>query len=142
MNREEIKKILPHREPMLLIDEAGVAEDGKAHGKYTVRGDEWFLSGHFPQNPIVPGVILCEMAAQTCCVLFGDKIQGKTPVFTGLDNVRFRAQVKPGDTLEFVCAVLREKGPFCFAEGKGYVSGTLCMSGEFSFAVISGEKSD
>ena len=70
MNREELKNILPHREPMLLVDEAYVGEDGKAHGKYTVRGDEYFLKGHFPQNPIVPGVIQCEMAAQTCCAAY------------------------------------------------------------------------
>ncbi|NLK39450.1 MAG: beta-hydroxyacyl-ACP dehydratase [Clostridiales bacterium] len=136
MNREEIKRIIPHREPMLLIDEALVGEDGKAYGKYTVRGDEWFLSGHFPGNPIVPGVIQCEMAAQTCCVLFAEGVKGKTPVFTGINNVKFRKPVKPGDTLEFICAIVREKAPFYFAEGKAYVGNVLCMSGEFSFAVI------
>ena len=68
MNKEEIKKILPHREPMLLIDEAYLDEKGAAHGFYTVKGDEWFLQGHFPGNPIVPGVIQCEMAGQTCSV--------------------------------------------------------------------------
>lgn len=136
MNREELKQILPHREPMLLVDEAEIGEDGKAHGRYHVRGDEYFLQGHFPGNPIVPGVIQCEMAAQTCCVLLANEISGKTPVFTGIDKVRFRQQVKPGDTIEFVCGLTRTKHPFYFAEIRGFVNEKQCVSGEFSFAVI------
>ena len=92
MDREEIKNILPHREPMLLVDEAYLNEDGSATGYYNVRGDEFFLQGHFPGNPIVPGVIQCEMMAQSACIMFADKMQNKgtTPVYTGLDKVRFR----------------------------------------------------
>ncbi len=90
MNREEIKNLLPHREPMLLVDEITVDEEGTAHGLYRVRGDEFFLQGHFPGNPVVPGVILCEIMAQACGLLIGDEIKGKTPVYTGLDKVRFR----------------------------------------------------
>ena len=136
MNKEELKGILPHREPMLLIDEATVCEDGKAYGKYTVKGDEWFLQGHFPGKPIVPGVIQCEMLAQTCCVLMSEKIKGNTPLFTGLDKVRFRGMVLPGDTIEFVCTMVKSKEPFYFAQGSGSVGGKLCVSGEFSFALI------
>ncbi len=73
MNQEELMKILPHRRSMLLVEEATV-EDGKAHGKYHVRGDEWFLDGHFDDNPVVPGVILCEMLAQSACVLAGRRL--------------------------------------------------------------------
>lgn len=96
MTREELKEILPHREPMLLLDEATKIEDNLAEGKYTVRGDEWFLQGHFPGNPVVPGVIQCEMMAQTCCVLLVEAVKGHTPLYTGLDKVRFKGQVKPG----------------------------------------------
>ena len=101
MNREELKKILPHREPMLLVDEAYLNEDGTATGYYNVRGDEYFLQGHFPGNPIVPGVIQCEIMAQSACVLFADKMAngGVIPVYTGLDKVRFRNMVKPGDRI-------------------------------------------
>jgi 3-hydroxymyristoyl/3-hydroxydecanoyl-(acyl carrier protein) dehydratases len=136
MNREELKQFIPHREPMLLIDEASVDENGTAHGTYTVIGTEYFLQGHFPGNPIVPGVIQCEMAAQTCCVLLGEKTKGKTPVFTGIDKVKFKRQVKPGETIAFECVLTRELAPFYFAKIKGSVNGQLCVSGEFSFALI------
>ncbi len=135
MNKEEIMKILPHREDMLLLDEAE-NKDGFAIGKYHVRGDEFFLRGHFPDNPIVPGVILCEILAQSCCVLLMDKMkEGKTPVYTGLNNVKFRNPVKPGDTIITNCNIKRAKHPFYFAEGTVTVDGKLCVSAEFSFAI-------
>ena len=100
MNREEIKNILPHREDMLLLDDVENRE-GTAVGHYTVRGDEFFLKGHFPDNPIVPGVILCEILAQSACVLMQEGMdKGKLPVYTGLDHVKFRSPVKPGDTAD------------------------------------------
>lgn len=95
MNREEIKKILPHREPMLLIDEAEVTDNNRATGKYLVKGTEWFLQGHFPGNPVVPGVILCEIMAQTCGVILAETAIGKTSYFTSLDNVKFKEKVRP-----------------------------------------------
>lgn len=83
MDREEIKNILPHREPMLLVDEAYLNDDGTATGYYTVKGDEYFLCGHFPGNPVVPGVILCEIMAQSSCLLFKDKMtDGALPFYT------------------------------------------------------------
>ncbi|MFZ5975332.1 MAG: 3-hydroxyacyl-ACP dehydratase FabZ [Bacillota bacterium] len=136
MNREELMKIIPHREPMLLIDETTLVEDNKAIGKYHVKGDEWFLQGHFPGNPVVPGVILCEMMAQAGCVLIMEKIKGSTPYFTGINNVKFKNMVRPGDTLEIEASIIKSKPPFFFAQGKGYVGGSLAVSGEFSFALV------
>lgn len=137
MNREELKKILPHREPMLLVDEAYLNEDGTATGYYNVRGDEYFLQGHFPGNPIVPGVIQCEIMAQSACVLFADKMAnvGVIPVYTGLDKVRFRNMVKPGDRIRVDTKVIRSFHPMYVLHGELTVDGKKCMSGDFSFAI-------
>lgn len=135
MNRDEIMQILPHRDHMLLLDDV-VHRDGIAVGHYRVHGDEFFLKGHFPGNPIVPGVILCEILAQSACVLMQDQMAaGKLPVYTGLNNVKFRSPVKPGDTIETRCCITRAKHPFYFAEGTITVDGRLCVSAEFSFAI-------
>ena len=136
MTQEEIMQILPHRDDMLLLDE--VSMDGSdAVGHYRVRGDEFFLRGHFPGNPIVPGVILCEILAQSACVLMKDAMaEGKLPVYTGLNNVKFRSPVRPGDTIETRCRIRRAKHPFYFAEGTVSVEGRLCVSAEFSFAIM------
>ncbi len=135
MDREGIMKILPHRDHMLLLDNVENS-DGTAIGHYTVRGDEFFLKGHFPDNPIVPGVILCEILAQTACVLMTDALtEGKLPVYTGLNNVKFRSPVRPGDTIETRCHIKRKKHPFYFAEGSVMVGEKLCASAEFSFAI-------
>lgn len=135
MNREEIKTFLPHREPMLLIDET--ESDGKSGtGSYTIKGDEYFLQGHFPGNPIVPGVILCEIMAQACASAFKEKVQGKTPLFTGLNNVRIRKPVKSGDKFTVNFTLEKEKAPFYFFKTQGFVEGAQVISGEFSFAVV------
>ena len=135
MNKDEIMRVLPHRENMLLLDDAESLEGG-AVGHYTVRGDEFFLRGHFPGNPIVPGVILCEILAQSACVLLKEVIrEGQLAVYTGLNNVKFRSSVKPGDRIETRCRVKRVKHPFYFFEGTATVDGRRCVSAEFSVAI-------
>ena len=137
MNRDEIKTILPHREPMLLLDEAILTEDGTASAKYTVRGDEFFLQGHFPNNPIVPGVIQCEMMAQAACVLFADSLreEGALAVYTGIDKARFRGIVKPGDTVCITVKPLRTCPPLYTVHAELWVGERLCSGGDLSFAV-------
>ncbi len=138
MDREEIKNILPHREPMLLVDEVFLNDDGSATGYYQVRGDEFFLQGHFPGKPIVPGVIQCEMMAQSACIMFADKMKenGCLPVYTGLDKVRFRGMIKPGNKIKIDTRLVRSVHPMYMLHGELSVDGKKCMSGDFSFAIV------
>lgn len=139
MNKEEIKAFIPHREPMLLIDEAEIVDAKTARGSRRIQGDEFFLQGHFPGNPVVPGVILCEMMAQTCSVLLKTVMEenpGCVPYFTGLNKVKFKRPVRPGETAQIDCRLLQSKNNFFFGEGEVSVEGRLCAKGEFSFALV------
>jgi 3-hydroxyacyl-[acyl-carrier-protein] dehydratase len=144
MNREEIKTYLPHREPMLLIDSVEKEDviDAKGNtvsyavGVYHVRGNEYFLQGHFPDYPVVPGVILCEMMAQSCAMLLGDEIRTKRPLYTGIDNVRFKYQVRPGDTITIRSTITDRRQAIIFVKAEAKVDGKLCCRGNLSFALV------
>ena len=144
MDREEIKTFLPHREPMLLIDsvERETVTDAKGHqvdyavATYHVRGDEFFLQGHFPDYPVVPGVILCEMMAQSCVLLLGEELRNKRPLYTGIDNVRFKHQVRPGDTIVLRSMITERRQSLVFVKAEAKVDGKLCCRGNLSFALV------
>lgn len=121
---------------MLLVDEIEIDDDGICHATYEVRGDEFFCQGHFPDNPVVPGVILCEIMAQSCALLVKDEIKERTPLYTGIDNVRFRQVVRPGDLCEVTAKLKGRRGPMFFCEAVLYVGGELCCRGDLSFALI------
>ena len=136
MTREEIQTYLPHRAPMLLVDEVILDADGTGHGTYRIREDEFFCRGHFPGDPIVPGVILCEIMAQTCAVLMLDDLQDHTPVYRGIDEVRFKQPVRPGDLCEITCRTLEKKGGLYYCSAELTVSGRLCCRGKLTIALV------
>lgn len=136
MNREELKEYLPHRDPMLLVDEIDIDADGVAHARYRIREDEFFCRGHFPGNPIVPGVIQCEIMAQSCALLVKDEIVGRTTLYSGIDNVRFKNIIRPGDLCEITATLKSMRGNMFFCHACIHVNGALCCKGDLSFALV------
>ena len=136
MDREALKQILPHREPMLLVDES-VMDGDVVHSKYHVRGDEFFLQGHFPGYPVVPGVILCEIMAQSSVLLVGaEELKTNTAFYAGLESVKFRKSVFPGDTVCVDARIAQRRGPAFVIEAKASVEGGVCCSGTLKFMLV------
>ena len=135
MVREELKNYLPHREPMLLVDDVTV-DNGISTGHYQVRGDEFFLQGHFPGYPVVPGVILCEIMGQCSCALVLEELPGRLTFYAGLDNVRFKNQVRPGDLLTVTAHIANRRGLTFFIDAEARVDGNLCAKGTLIFMLV------
>jgi 3-hydroxyacyl-[acyl-carrier-protein] dehydratase len=141
LGRREIEKILPHREPFLLLDEVIEMEPGaRVVARKRVREDEWYLAGHFPGRPIMPGVLMVEALAQTgaVAVLSEEQNRGKLALFAGIDDVRFKRIVEPGDELELVCDLERVRGPIGRGKARATVGGELAVRGTLTFAVTDG----
>ncbi len=139
LNKDEIKNIIPQREPFLMIDEAVEVIPGeKAVCIKNVSEDEYYFKGHFPGNPIMPGVLIVESLAQAgaVAILSKEENKGKNALFAGIDKMKFKRIVKPGDTLNLEVNIIKQKGPIGVGEGKATVNGELACKGEFTFALV------
>lgn len=138
LGRDEIKAIIPHREPFLLVDRIQDYEPGvSAVGYLDVTEDMFWVPGHFPEYAVMPGVLIVEALAQTGSValLSLPENEGKLGFFGGIDKVRFKRQVRPGETLRLECRITRMRGPVGFGEAEASVDGELACAGELMFAI-------
>ena len=139
LNKDEIKGIIPQREPFLMIDEVETFEPGESATAYkNVDESEWYFKGHFPGNPIMPGVLIAESLAQTgaVAILSLEENKGRNALFGGIDKMKFKMQVVPGDRLKLEVKIIKKKGPIGVGEGIATVNGKLAARGEFTFAVV------
>lgn len=135
---DEIKQIIPHRYPFLLIDRVVELEEGKrCVGLKQVSGNEPFFQGHFPEYAVMPGVLIVEALAQVGAValLKTEAFAGKLALFAGIDKCRFKKQVTPGDTLMLEVEILKVKGPIGKGTAKATVNGEIACSCEITFAI-------
>ena len=140
LNINEIKEIIPHRYPMLLIDrvvEMDIEDKLFVKGYKNVSANEAFFQGHYPQEPIMPGVLQIEALAQAgaVAILSMEKYKGKTPLFAGTNKVRFKNKVVPGDRLDLYCEIIKIKGPIGIGKGIATVDGKTVCEAEILFAI-------
>ena len=139
LGKEEIKEIIPQREPFLMIDEVEEYTPGISAIAYkNVDENEWYFKGHFPGNPIMPGVLIAESLAQAgaVAILSQEENKNKNALFGGIDKMKFKKQVIPGDRLKLEVKIIKRKGPIGVGEGIATVDGKLAAKGEFTFAVV------
>ncbi len=139
LDKEGIKNIIPQREPFLMIDEVEEYVPGESATAYKhVREDEYYFKGHFPGNPIMPGVLIVESLAQTgaVAILSMEENKGKNALFGGIDKIRFKKQVVPGDTLKLEVKIIKRKGPIGIGEAIATVDGKIAAKGELTFAIV------
>lgn len=135
---KEIMDIIPHRSPFLLIDTIEELDPGqRAVGKKCVSFNEPYFAGHFPGNPVMPGVLIIEAMAQVGAVamLGMDEWKGKTAYFVGIDKAKFKNKVLPGDVLMIETKIVKVKGPIGMGEATASVNGKLCAKAELTFAI-------
>ncbi len=139
LNKNEIKQIIPQREPFLMIDEVEEYVPGKSAIAYKhVSEDEWYFKGHFPGNPIMPGVLITESLAQTgaIAILSLEANKGRNALFAGIDKMRFKKQVVPGDVLKLEVKIIKQKGPIGVGEALATCDGKIVAKGELTFAIV------
>jgi 3-hydroxyacyl-[acyl-carrier-protein] dehydratase len=138
LDRAGIEAIIPHRYPFLLVDRVLEMEQGvSAIGELDVTEEAFWVPGHFPEYAVMPGVLIVEALAQVGAVslLSLEDNRGKLAFFGGIDKVRFKRQVVPGETLRLECVITKTRGPIGFGEGRASVNGELACSGELMFAI-------
>ena len=139
LNKEEIKNIIPQREPFLMIDEVETYTPGKSCIAYkNVRKEEPYFKGHFPNNPIMPGVLIVESLAQAgaVAILSMEENIGKNAIFGGIDKMKFKKMVTPGDKLKLEVNIIKRKGPIGIGQALATVDGKIVAKGELTFAVV------
>lgn len=131
--------VLPHRPPFLFVDRIlDLVPGTSARGTWTLSGDEWFFSGHFPGRPTLPGVLMCEAVAQVgaYAVLSDSRFGGRLPLFGGLDSARFRKQVSPGDTLELTVNLTRMSSRAGKGTGRALLDGQVACECDLMFVLV------
>lgn len=141
LNASQIMEIIPHRQPFMLLDTIEELEPGKrAAARKCISYNEPYFAGHFPNEPVMPGVLIIEAMAQAGAVamLSMPEMKGKTAYFAGIQSARFKQKAVPGDVLELEVEIIKVKGPVGIGKGTATVRGKLAASAEIMFAIGSG----